>query len=235
MARWLLQRAGIAYVEEMHAPLLHVIATLSVNGGLEAPVIVTSTEIWRPLVGVINAIDAVSPEGRRVYGETSRARSENQALLNEVLADVGSPVRQFMYNRILPMRSVMEPVATAGAPLWERLCVSWFYPIWRRLLAQALGISPQVVAAAPGLIWSGFDRVEAALRDRGGPFLGGESPCGVDIVIAAMLAPVVMPPEYGGRLPPFDQLPADLQAFVTEARSRIAGHYVLRVYREARG
>ena len=40
MARWLLQRAHLPFVEHFQAPLLHIIATRAAGGGNEAPVLV---------------------------------------------------------------------------------------------------------------------------------------------------------------------------------------------------
>ena len=49
---------------------------------------------------------------------------------------------------------------------------------------------------------------------------------------ANALAPLVLPPEYGGPLPTFDEMPPELQAVVREMQSHPAGQFALRIYRD---
>ena len=76
--------------------------------------------------------------------------------------------------------------------------------------------------------------VEAELARRRSPFLGGATPGVLDIVFSALAGPLVFPRNYGARLPPFDELPPALKAFVKATRARPAGDLVLRTYASAR-
>jgi glutathione S-transferase len=230
LARWLLERAGLPFVEELHAPLLHVLATLCVHGGIEAPVIVTGTTSWQSTAGILAGIDAHAPVGAKVFGETGPERIANQVFFRSLLPWFGPPLRMYVYHFVLPERRLMVPLATYGVPGWERLVVRWFYPLWRRLLARALGDTPAGFAAAPGIIEKGLALVDAELARRGTPFLSGDAPGGIDIVASAQMSPVIFPPQYGGKLPPIEAVAPELRAFVEAARARPAGRLALATY-----
>lgn len=234
LARWLLQRAGIPFREEIHAPLLHVLATLRVRGGVEAPVVVTPDGVWTTLMGIMQPIDARSPPGRRVFGELLEERLANEDFIQSLSPYFGHPLRRYVYHLVLRDKRIMYPLASAGAPAWERAVVYWLYPLWRRLLSRALGDAPADLAQAPKQIEEGLSLVEAELARRGTPFLCGEAPGGCDIVVAAMMAPVLFPPQYGGQLPRLEDVAPELRDFVLRARARPAGRLGLETYARAR-
>jgi glutathione S-transferase len=55
-----------------------------------------------------------------------------------------------------------------------------------------------------------------------------------DLAFAVAAAPVVLPPAYGGPMPPFAEMPAEIQAAVNEMRAHPAGALALRIYEEQR-
>jgi glutathione S-transferase len=235
MARWLLERAGLPFVEELHAPFLHVLATLRVGGGMEAPVIVTPQGVWTTLMGICEAIDARSPAGRKVFGETEADRLANAAFLQQLMTLTGAPLRRYVYHKVLPDKRVMYPLATFGAPAWERAFVYWLYPLWRTLLSKGLGDKPAQLEEAPKLGEQGLTLIEDELARRGTPFLAGAQPGGVDIVTAAVMSPAIFPPQFGGKLPALEDVPKDLRDFVLAARDRPAGRLILETYARVRG
>ena len=234
LARWLMQRVGLPFVEELHAPLLHVLATLRVCGGIEAPVIVARGTAWQTTTGIVDALDAHSPAGRKPYGETEEERLRNQAFLQSLLTAFGPATRRYVYHFVLPLRRVMVPLATYGVPAWERLFVTWLYPLWRVLLGRALGDTAPLIAQSPAMIESGLRLVEAELAARGTEFLSGEAPGGIDVIVAALMSPVIFPPEYGGILPALDDLPPVLRDFISACRASRAGRLTLDTYTRLR-
>jgi glutathione S-transferase len=108
--------------------------------------------------------------------------------------------------------------------------VTGLYPVWRLMMARGLHFTPELLAAAPVQIEEALTLVEAELTRRGTPFLSGAQPGPLDIVFSALAGPLVFPPNYGARLPPVDELPAQLKAFVAATRARPAGDLVQRTY-----
>jgi cytochrome P450 len=234
MARWLFERDGIPYAEEAHAPLLHLLATRRVGGGNEVPVIVTAEGVWAGARAVLVALDAKSRPGQRLLGETEDESAKTLAMVDQMLALLQQQVRRYAYFHLLPQKSLAHAVATADAPWWERVLVQVFYPQWQKLMGKALDFSEDLIEAAPRDIERAFDLVEQALPE-GQNFLSGDHPGTLDIVFAALVAPVVLPANFGAVLPALEQLPAEMRAFVVKCRSRRAGRLALAAYAEARG
>jgi glutathione S-transferase len=235
LARWLMERYAIPYAEEAHAPMLHVLATQRAKGGVEVPVIVTPQgEVWKGARDTLKGVDALSPPGRKLFGESEAERSANQAFLEEILSRTLQTVRRFVYYQVIPNRRGLIPTVTHRSPLWEQLFVRLFYPVWRGMMARGLEFTPEKLAEAPVKIEEALSLVEAELKRRGTPFLGGEQPGSLDIVFSALAGPLVFPRNYGARLPAWEDLPPALQEFVRVTRARPAGDLVLRTYDVAR-
>ncbi len=231
LARWMFEHYEIPYWEEAHAPMLHVLATLAVGGGVEVPVIVTPDgAVWKGARETLAGVDAASPPGRKLYGDTPETRAANQALVEALLSRLLQQVRRFVYHQVLPYRRVLLPTVIHRAPPWERWFVSGLYPVWRVMMARGLRMTPDLLAAAPADIEEALALVEAELARRGTPFLAGAAPGPLDIVFSALAGPLVFPPNYGARLPPVDELPAGLKAFIMATRARPAGRLVQRTY-----
>jgi glutathione S-transferase len=230
LTRWLLQWTALPFEEQFHAPLLHILATLRVGGGVEAPVVVTPDGVWTTLMGIMQPIDARAPPGRKIFGETEADRLANQAFLQQVMPILGNPLRRHVYHQVLPDKRVMYPLASYGAPAWERGFVYGLYPLWRWLLSRALGDTPEQLQQAPQMIEQGLALVDAEIARRGTPFLSGASPGGVDRAISALMSPILFPPEYGGKLPSLDDVPKVLRDFILAARDRPAGRLGMATY-----
>src|SRR5262249_9113350 len=154
----------------------------------------------------------------------------HRALIVRLLDLLPQTVRRLVYFYLLSHKATLYPVAVEGAPLWERVFIFLLYPVWRRLMARGLDLSPDLLDEAPVRIREACDLSERELSRGGTRFMGGEYPNAVDIVFSALMAPIVFPPRYGATLPPFGALPTELQAFIEEMRSRPAGSLALETY-----
>jgi glutathione S-transferase len=76
--------------------------------------------------------------------------------------------------------------------------------------------------------------VDARLAD-GRRYLVGDRFSLSDMAFANALAPLVLPPGYGGPLPSFAEMPPEVQSVVTEMQGHPAGQFALRIYRDHRG
>lgn len=231
LARWLFERARVAYHEQRHVPFLRVVATRRERDGVA---VVSGEAVWMGARDIVDGIDAKSRPGQRVYGEAETDRAANRAWVERLTELLPAAVGRFIYSELLSHKAILYPVIAEGAPFWERGFVYWLYPLWRRLAARRLDLTRDAVAAAPGRIRQACDSVEAELASRGTRFIGGDSPDIVDIVFASLLAPVTYPARYGAALPALATLPRGYAAFVDEMRGRRAGQLVLDTYEAAR-
>ena len=234
LARWLFERYRIPYEEQAHVPLLHVPFTRRRRGGVEVPVVVTAASVWKGAREVLDGLDGRLRAGERLFGDTPSEREANHTVVSQLLDRLLHNVRRFAYFHLLPFKRSVYPVATDGAPRWERAFVWLFYPMWRRLMGRALDFSPSAIEAAPPQILEAFDLIESELTRRGTRFLGGDTPNAIDIIFSALVAPLILPKGYGSRLPTLESLPPALRTFVDQLRARRAGQLVLDTYEVAR-
>jgi cytochrome P450 len=221
LARWLFEHYHITYHERV---------SLRAKGSVDHLAVVGSEGAWMGARAVLNGLDAKSRPGQRLFGESDTERAANRALVEGFLDLLLLPVRRYVFAEMLPQKAMLFPVIADGAPPWERAFIYWLYPLWRGRLARRLDLTPAVVAEAPEQIRKACDIMEAELARRGTRFVGGNNPGVVDIVFAALAAPVVFPPQYGAILPARDALPDGFKSFVDQMRARRAGQFVLEAY-----
>src|SRR5262252_4614091 len=86
-ARWALDRAGVAYHEEAHAPLLHRRAT-SRAGGSEVPVLIHGDRCFTDSTDILVHLDA-RRGGDWLYPRDAAARREVDALEERFDTELG--------------------------------------------------------------------------------------------------------------------------------------------------
>jgi len=235
MARWLLDRLRIPYHEDTHAPVFHARAARKHGGsGSLMPVLDTAEAALTNARQILNYYEARCPPEMRLFPVEAEAHASTRRLFDSFFDEFGVAVRAWAYAHMLPhKRAANIRMWTSGAPMLERLLVSLTYPSLIDNLKKNLELKPDSVPSQRGLIDATFHDVEARLAD-GRRYLTGERFTAADLAFAALAAPVVLPPEYGGALPAMDELPPAMRSGVEELRTRPAGQFVLRVYAEDR-
>ena len=103
----------------------------------------------------------------------------------------------------------------------------------KRFAAHRLALRPDTLERDRPRVQATFDAVAARLAD-GRPYLFGERFTAADLTFAALSAAVLVPPEYGTRLPQPEELPAEVARDVRAFREHPAGAFALRVFRTER-
>jgi glutathione S-transferase len=232
-ARWALDRAGVAYVEEPHLQLVHILAARRAGGGQTVPVFVSargevvgdSTRILRWADGKVAAERALYPAGE--LGEEAAAL---EAGMDDGLGPDG---RLWMYHETLPVVRELEPWALAGVPRWERRFFHLTGRFVDRAIRRYLRIDAAAASAALQRVDQLFDDVAQRLSD-GRPFLLGDRFTAADLTFAALAAPVLLPERYGSPLPPPEAMPEAMAREVRRLRAHPAGGFAARLYAEER-
>jgi glutathione S-transferase len=232
-ARWALDRAGVAYVEQRHLQFIHILAARRAGGGRTVPVLVTATgEVLPESADILRWADGqVAPE-RRLYpdGEPGAQAAALEAWLDEGFGPDG---RLWMYHETLPVVREVRRWALAGIPSWERRVFSVAGRLVEPSIRRYLAIDAAAATAALERVGSVFDDIAARLSD-GRPFLLGDRFTAADLTFAALAAPMLLPAGYGSPLPPPEAMPEALAVEVRRLRAHPAGAYAARMYDEER-
>lgn len=231
-ARWALDHCGVPYREEQHLQGFHARALKRIGAGRTTPALVTAD--GATLVDsaeIVAYADAHARPGRTLYPE---GRKDAIAMLERPFADeLAVEARRWIYHRLLPQRRLLLRYNAGRAPRHQRVALAMGFPILRGRLASYLGVSDELVTAGLDVIRRHLDRVAGLLAD-GRTYLDGDRFTAADLSFAALVAPLVVPTEYGMPLPRLDEMPPALADEHRAFREHPAGAFAMRLYSQER-
>jgi glutathione S-transferase len=233
LARFLLRHYSIDVHEKPHALIFSFFVTLWHAGTVVFPLLYGDSY---KLIGPKPMADYFDPRSAPNLHLLPQDASEKRQvesdwiLFNQTLAFATA---RFGYYHLLPHRDLMTRPLSLGTPSFEAQTVEVAYPIYAGMLRILLGLTAEKAKESLNQVRTVFDAVDARLAVKK-DYLVGDQLTLSDIAFAVAAAPVVLPAAYGGPLPSFDEMPAPVQAAVTEMRGRPAGAFALRVYGEQR-
>jgi glutathione S-transferase len=233
LSRFLLTHYGVLFAEERHTVIFSFIHTLWHGFTLYFPLLYGGG--YQPLNHVrlmIDHFDPLCPADRNLL-LGGRERENVEADWTQFNATLGGATAAFCYFHFLPHRAIMIRPLSEGTPAYEVDAVRWAYPLFAGFLRLALKLSASRAQEALGQVRQVVQSVDARLTD-GRRYLVGNRFSLSDMAFANALAPLVLPPEYGGPLPTFAEMPPEVQSVVTEMQARPAGQFALRIYRDHR-
>jgi glutathione S-transferase len=233
LARWTLDRLDVPYVEQGHVPMLHLLATRMHHGGAVVPVLDLGDLSLTDARQVLDHYDQRAPERLRLFPSAAEDRADATQLFDRFFDHLAVAVRAWAYAYMLPDRQSTTRVWCVGVPLVEQLAVRALFPFVAAAVHRELGLDSGSIAKHEPVIDAIFAEVDARLAD-GRRYLVGDRLTAADMAFASLAAPAVIPPEYGGPMPTVDELPPPMRAEVERLRSRPAGRFLLRLYREDR-
>ncbi len=227
-ARWTLERAGIPFVEEPHAPLFQIPHAWWAGRRRTVPVLVLEDGT------VLNDSGDILSYAERFAAEPLLAPLDEdaKAWLGRLDDRFGPHTRRLSYAAILPQVEQLRASLLASLPWVERMLLAHSLPLARFALTRLLAITPASVERSRSIVAELLD--EAERRRAGRSFLAGEAFSALDLTFCALLAPLIAPPEYGGSVPAYDALPSGWRAEVDRYRATPAGAWALDVYARER-
>lgn len=232
-ARWALDRVGMRYREERHVQGIHRFAARRAGGGATVPVLVTPDGAIGESQDILTWIDERTPMEHRLFPSDPAARSQVDSLCRRLDEQLGPKGRRLMYVHLLAQRDLVMAFNNQGVPRWEDRALRYGWPLMRRFVGGALGITPGIEDEDEAAVFNELDFVAETLAD-GRPYLCGERFGAADLTFAALSAAIIVPPVYGVSLPQPDVLHPDTAALVERARQHPAGRYALALFAERR-
>ena len=234
LARWSLERAGVAYREEQKALVQQVFASRRAGGKGTTPVLVADGEVIGESAEIAEWADRHRAPGRPPLYPQGEAEAEARQLVARFGAELGVPARRVIWGHLIDDLDLACRSWGQGLGERQRRVQPWLLRASKPMVRRAIGLRPAQVAGAPGEVRAIFEEVAERLSDGRAHLLGGDFTV-ADISFAAMASPAVCPSEgYPARMPQPEDFPEPYAATIRDLRAHPAGEYALRLYREER-
>lgn len=230
-ARWALERGGVAFVEETHAPLFSWRGALGSGGHRTVPVLVTDDGTLAESTDVLRWVDT---HGRPPEPYFPSGMPEVDELVSTFDRRLGPATRRVGYFHVLRGdRAHVEELLASDVPAWEARGVRAL----GRLLPAAIRYGLKIDEAGVVRSQKAIDEVLALVNERlgdGRRTLTGDVFTAADLTFAALAAPLVMPPAYAKRFGGASRIPAPLAAIREEVLATKAGAFAMQLYESYR-
>ena len=227
--RWGLDRLGIEYTEENHAPPFHRSYTLP-HGGTTVPVLVINNQAFTSSTAILHYLDRISPQ-KQLYPEPYRQEIEK----TEALCDqhLGPATRSWSYYYALQRpKLVLRAWCQEVSPTEKKQCIAML-PQTIEVFRQNFDATEAGTAAALQVIEEVFEVINQKLR-LGAKYLIGNSMTAADITFAALASPILRPinhPHYSAKI---SHLVPEMRSTIEEIRNTPAGKFAGQLYQEQR-
>jgi len=232
-ARWGLERLGIDYFEERHLQVFHYPRTYWFSGGPNVPVLIDKGEVVQDSTTILKHLDNYADDSQRLYPREDELRTRVNELEDLFDEELGVESRRWVYFHYKTRPIKILRTASQGIPLAEKLLLPVIFPLLPLLVEKLIHPTERAVE-------EGLDKVRDivkatdSLLAQGHAYLLGSQFTAADLSLACMLAPLVLPRNYGIRLPEPDELPVDARPIVDEFRATATGSYVLKLFETER-
>lgn len=231
--RFLLAHYGIGYTEERHVFGLVSLIAFFRKGDLEIPLVESD---GLGLVGpepLFKHFDPLASPDRKLASASVADQAQIAADFQRYNNDLAGETAVIGYYHLLPHKDIMIEPFTRGLPSMEISLTRFAYPLLHVLFTALLQLTPKRVAQALAKTRAIFDETDKRIADGRLYLVGGRFSLS-DIALATAAAPLILPPFYGSPMPPFQAMPRELQAIITELRARPTGKFVTRLFEKHR-
>jgi len=229
-ARWALDLKGIPHVRHSLVPGLHIPRVMWMTGQKAVPVLVVDGQAIHDSTRIIEMAEGLRPEPA-LYPADAEDRAQALALEDHFDEELGPHIRRALFHALLPHADYAAAVLTIGCtPRTQRLYRALF-PAIRAAMRRDMRIDESGAEVGRARVVAALDRIERELRPSG--YLVGDRFSVADLTAAALLAPLVMPPEFPYPVPgPFPEPAASFRASLAD---RPAFRWAAEMYRRHRG
>ena len=233
-ARWGLERAGVPFRERKVLPMLHMPVVRWKLRGTDAgeadahssrfstPVLLTSAGPVCGSTAILRYADASLFTGPEVERWVDR--------FDDTL---GPHARRMAYFLVFETEGLLVELTRDNTDLFQTAFVragQWaFVPRMRAMMR----IDREGFERSHAVVQDVMDEVADAMAD-GRPYLTGDEFTAADLTFAALLAPLVLPPEYGAKMPRPERFDPEVQELIAETRAHPAGELAQAIYRRHR-
>jgi glutathione S-transferase len=232
-ARWALDYKHVPHIRRAPAPMLHMaVAAWLTRGKPTFPVLKLNGDAIGDSTRIIETLEREYPEPA-LYPQGADDRRRALELEDFFDEELGPYIRRFLFHLALEEIPPGEFIdgALGSSPRAVKAAMRATAPVGRRMLKLRYGINPDDAQAAGHKTEAALDRVAAELQPSG--YLVGDGFSVADLTAAALLFPLVRPPEAPYMLPA--PLPPSFARFRDSLSDHRAFDWVREMYHRHRG
>jgi glutathione S-transferase len=229
-ARWALDWKGVRHVRRSLLPVFHVPRILAMTGQKSVPVLVVEGRAIHDSTRIIEELERSFP-GPPLLPHHTAERQRALALEEFFDVELGPHLRRALFHELLAHSDYAAATIATGCSPATRMAYRALFPAVRALMRLDMRIDERGAALGRAKIAAAFDRLEAEVGPSG--YLVGERFTVADLTAAALLSPLVVPPEFPYPLP--GPLPEPMARYRTSVAARRGFQWVLDMYARHRG
>jgi glutathione S-transferase len=229
-ARWALDYKGVAHVRRSVLPGAHVMRARRLYGGRTLPVLQVAGRTVADSTRIVEALEAMQPEPA-LYPADPAQRERALALEEFFDEELGPHIRRALFHDQLGDAAGSASAFTVGFPPAVRRTFRHGFPLLRPAMRRSMGIDAEAARRSRARTEAAMDRIEAELN--GGEYMAGDGFSIADLTAAALMSPIVRPPQFAYPLPA-RWAPA-VEEWRDSLRRRPAFAWVEEMYRRHRG
>jgi glutathione S-transferase len=231
--RWALDRQGIPYVEETHAPLLHAFFTMPLTGWKSRTVPILVDENFSPRRVMADSTDCLRYLAEHYGASWLYAPPEAAQIAEELDQKLGPATRRFAYFYLLPDERSVD-VLTELTPSWEAAIARPLFPLVRWIMKRGMRIDATGAERSLVTLREIMNKYSERLAD-GRPYLCGDAFSAADLSLATLAVPVLFPKGYAKiTMRDISTLAAPLRSEIERQRESRAGQLVMRLFAQER-
>ena len=232
-ARWALDRLGIDYEDERHAPVTHMPALARRKAGFTTPILVMDGQAIGDSTAILRHLETLAPPELRLWPDDPGERLEVSSLEAYFDEELGPPARTWAYTYARADDALMFRMMCVGMSSRERAVFHRLVKVAGWAVGQRFAMDEASREESLARVREVFRLVGQRIAD-GREYLVGGRFTAADLALASLGAPMVAPEGYGYPLPKLHELPAGMRETMEEFRATPTGEFILRLYSSER-
>jgi len=228
-ARWALDFKRVRHVRRSLLPGAHASKIRKMTGQTAVPVLVLDGRVIHDSTRIIEAVELAYPHPP-LYPRDEAERGRALELEDFFDEELGPHLRRLAFYHMLPHPEVVIAWFGQQSGMVARTAMRLVFPVLRASVRKSMRIDTSTVELSRCKTLAALDRIEGELQPSG--YLVGDSFSVADLTAAALLSPLVAPPEFQYALP---RIPQPMVDFRESLAGRPAFQWVQEMYRRHRG
>jgi len=229
-ARWALDFKHIPHIRHSLIPGFHVPVVKRMTGKTTVPVLKLNGEAISDSSRIIEALERAYPDSP-IYPVDPQERRRALDLEDYFDEELGPYIRRWIFHVILPYPEFMRAAFVSHASPAAQLAHRALSPLFGAIMKRQMDINPASAEVARGKTLAAMDRLAKELRPSG--YLVADRFTVADLTAAALLSPLVRPPEFPYKVAV--PLPEPFAKIRDTLSTHPAFRWTLETYRQHRG